>query len=65
MVLVVYEGEDHGFRREANQRDYHRRILKWFGHYLKGEPAPAWITDRVPLKALEDEQKRVAGGSNW
>ena len=62
MVLLVYEGEDHGFRQEANQRDYHRRILEWFGHYLKGEPAPAWITDGVPLEALEDEKKRVAGG---
>ena len=61
MVLLVYEGEDHGFREEANQKDYHRRILEWFGHYLKGDPAPAWITDGVPLDALEEEKKRVAG----
>lgn len=61
MVLLVYEGEDHGFREEANQKDYHRRILEWFGHYLKGEPAPAWITDGVALDALEEEKKRVAG----
>ncbi|WP_423925839.1 prolyl oligopeptidase family serine peptidase [Candidatus Palauibacter sp.] len=60
MVLLVYEGEDHGFREEANQKDYHRRILEWFGHYLKGEPPPAWITDGVPLDALEEEKKRVA-----
>ena len=63
MVLLVYEGEDHGFRREANQRDYHRRILEWFGHYLKGEPAPSWITDGVSLHALEEETKRVARGN--
>ena len=62
MVLLVYEGEDHGFRQEANQKDYHRRILEWFGHYLKGEPAPDWITDGVLLEALEEEKKRVAGG---
>ena len=62
MVLLVYEGEDHGFRREANQKDYHRRILEWFGHYLKGEPAPAWITHGVPLEQLEEEKARVAGG---
>ena len=60
MVLLVYEGEDHGFREEANQKDYHRRILEWFGHYLKGDPAPAWITDGVALDALEEEKKRVA-----
>ena len=62
MVLLVYEGEDHGLREEANQKDYHRRILEWFGHYLKGDPAPPWITDGVSLQDLEDEKKRVAGG---
>ena len=60
MVLLVYEGEDHGFRQKANQVDYHRRILEWFGHYLKGEPAPAWITEGIPLDELEDEARRVA-----
>jgi dipeptidyl aminopeptidase/acylaminoacyl peptidase len=62
MVLLVYEGEDHGFRNEANQKDYHRRILEWFGHYLKGDPAPAWITDGVQLDNLEAEKRRVATG---
>ena len=62
MVLLVYEGEDHGFRQEANQKDYHRRILEWFGHYLKGDPAPSWITGGVTLQDLEEEKKRVAGG---
>ncbi len=60
MVLLVYEGEDHGFREEANQVDYHRRILEWFGHYLKGEPAPTWITEGIALDALEEEQRRIA-----
>ena len=60
MVLLVYEGEDHGFRIEANQKDYHRRILEWFGHYLKGEPAAAWITEGIALEDLEDEKTRVA-----
>ncbi len=62
MVLLVYEGEDHGFRNEANQKDYHRRILEWFGHYLKGDPAPAWITEGVAIDDLDDEKKRVATG---
>ncbi|MEE8586273.1 MAG: prolyl oligopeptidase family serine peptidase [Acidobacteriota bacterium] len=60
MVLLIYEGEGHGFEQEANQVDYHRRILEWFGHYLKGEPAPDWITQGVPLEKLEDEKKRLA-----
>ena len=60
MVLLVYEGEGHSFRKKPNQLDYHRRILEWFGHYLKGEPAPKWIKDGIPLKDQEDERRRVA-----
>jgi len=48
VVLLVYANEDHGLREKADQIDYHRRILEWFGHYLKGEPAAAWITSGVP-----------------
>jgi hypothetical protein len=44
VVMLAYGGEDHGLRRRANQIDYQRRIHEWFAHYLKGEPAAAWIT---------------------
>lgn len=46
-VLLMYPGEDHGLRKKENQVDYHRRINEWFGHYLKGEPAPSWMTGGV------------------
>ena len=45
VVLLVYPGADHGLSDESQQVDYHRRIHEWFGHYLKGEPAPSWITE--------------------
>ena len=45
VVLLVYPGADHSLIREEHQVDYHRRILDWFGHYLKGEPAAVWITE--------------------
>lgn len=64
MVLLVYEGEDHGFRQKANQVDYHRRILEWFAHYLKGEDAPAWITDGIAWPDHDEERARVAGPPN-
>ena len=46
-VMLVYPGEDHGLRKKENQIDYHRRINQWFGHWLKGEPAPKWMTEGV------------------
>ncbi len=64
MVLLVYEDENHGFIKKPNQIDYHRRILEWFGHYLKGEPAPAWITDGIALERLDAEKRRVARPGN-
>jgi dipeptidyl aminopeptidase/acylaminoacyl peptidase len=45
VVLLVYGGEDHGLRKKADQVDYQHRIFAWFGHYLKGEQGPAWITE--------------------
>jgi dipeptidyl aminopeptidase/acylaminoacyl peptidase len=44
VVMLVYNSEDHGLREEKNQVDYQQRILDWFGHYLKGDEAKAWIT---------------------
>jgi dienelactone hydrolase len=59
VVLLVYGGEDHSNRRKANQMDYHRRIVQWFGHYLKNEPAESWIKDGVTFLDREQELKRL------
>lgn len=60
-VMLVYPGEDHGLRKKENQIDYHRRILQWFGHWLKGDEAPEWMTSGVTWlerkKLLEGEGK--------
>ncbi len=58
MVLLVYEGENHGLRQEANQRDYRDRIMQWFAHYLKGEPAPEWIANGLPYLEQQDGLKK-------
>jgi len=44
VVMLVYPGENHGLRKKPNQVDYHHRVLDWFDHYLKGDPAPGWVT---------------------
>jgi dienelactone hydrolase len=61
VVLLVYGGEDHGLRQKANQLDYHHRILDWFGHYLKGDPAPPWIATGVSF--LDKDKAAKKSGS--
>jgi dipeptidyl aminopeptidase/acylaminoacyl peptidase len=63
-VLLVYPGENHSLRQEPNQLDYHKRIKAWFGHYLKGEQAPGWITEGVAHldRQKELERQRDGGG---
>ncbi len=58
VVMLAYMGEDHGLRQEKNQIDYQRRILAWFGHFLKGEPAESWITGGQTHLEREAEIKR-------
>jgi len=58
VVMLAYMGEGHGLRQEKNQKDYQRRILAWFGHYLKGEPAEPWITEGKSFLARDAELKR-------
>ena len=59
VVLLVYAGEDHGLRKKPNQLDYHRRIVGWFGHYLKDEPAPSWIRAGVSYLDRDQELKEL------
>lgn len=59
-VLLMYPGEGHGLAKKENRIDYERRILQWFAHYLKGEPAAAWMTNgmrAVDRRALLDANK--------
>jgi dipeptidyl aminopeptidase/acylaminoacyl peptidase len=59
VVFLVYNGEDHGLRQRKNQTDYQRRILAWFGHYLKGEPAERWISGGQSFLDRDAEVKRA------
>ncbi len=63
VVMLVYPGEGHGLTKKENQVDYERRILQWFGHYLKGDPAAPWITNGMKAldrKAILDANKEPA-----
>jgi dipeptidyl aminopeptidase/acylaminoacyl peptidase len=58
-VLLVYRGENHSNRQRPNQVDYFHRQLEWFDHYLKGNPAPEWITKGVSW--IQQENRRAGG----
>jgi dipeptidyl aminopeptidase/acylaminoacyl peptidase len=48
-ILLAYPGEGHGLRRLPNRKDLTTRYFEFFNHYLKGEPAPEWMTKGVPF----------------
>ncbi len=62
VVMIEYNAEDHGLAQYKNQKDYQQRILQWFGHYLKGEPAQKWISDGQSVLERQDEIKKKAAG---
>ena len=45
VIMLEYTGENHGLARRPNQRDYTVRMKEYFDHYLKGAPAPDWMTE--------------------
>jgi hypothetical protein len=59
-ILLAYPGEGHGLRGLANRKDLTIRYFQFFNHYLKGDPAPAWMTEGVPF--LDKDAKRDPRG---
>jgi hypothetical protein len=57
-VLLAYPGEGHGLRGVANRKDLTIRFFEFFDHYLKGAPAPKWLSEGIPY--LEKEKARDA-----
>ncbi len=46
--LLVYNNEAHNLRKMKNRQDLSIRMMQFFDHYLKDEPAPVWMTQGVP-----------------
>ena len=46
-ILLAYPGEGHSLRGLANRKDLTIRYFQFFNHYLKGAPAPKWMTEGV------------------
>jgi dipeptidyl aminopeptidase/acylaminoacyl peptidase len=62
VIMLQYEGENHGLAKPANQIDYAVRMMEFLDHHLKGTEAPAWIREGVPRLEMEkhlDQRLRV------
>lgn len=46
--LLVYNDEDHNLKKVKNKQDLSIRMMQFFDYYLKGKPAPKWMTNGVP-----------------
>ena len=49
-VFLQYRDEPHHPQTYANKLDWATRMKEWVDHYLKGTPAPTWISDGVPYQ---------------
>jgi dipeptidyl aminopeptidase/acylaminoacyl peptidase len=49
-VFLQYRKEPHHLKKYPNKLDYTIKMMEYFDHYLKGKPAPDWITKGVPYR---------------
>ncbi len=49
-IMLQYRGEPHHLEKYPNKLDYSIKMKEFFDHWLKGEAAPAWMTEGVPYR---------------
>ena len=62
--LFSYNGEFHGLRRRADQKDYTIRLEQFFDHFLKGAPAPDWMQHGIPYLEREREKEKFKAAAD-
>ncbi|WP_041416054.1 alpha/beta hydrolase family protein [Shewanella halifaxensis] len=45
VVFLQYQDEPHHLKKYPNKLDYSIRMMEYFDHYLKGTPAPKWLSE--------------------
>ncbi len=61
--LFNYNGEAHGLRKKATQRDWARRMQEFFDHHLLGKRAPKWMQEGVPYRQrMQEKYERQRSG---
>jgi len=64
VYLFSYNGEFHGLRRRADQKDYAMRLQQFFDHFLKGAPAPEWMERGIPFLEREREKEKYKAATD-
>ncbi len=60
LIMLLYEGENHGLAKKENQKDYFNKVTEFFDHHLKGNTPKEWIVEgQSYLKKKEKESKKV------
>jgi dipeptidyl aminopeptidase/acylaminoacyl peptidase len=59
VYLFNYNGEPHGLRKRANQKDWSVRMQQYFDHHLKGAPKPEWMERGIPYVERDQEKERI------
>ncbi|MFH0761875.1 MAG: prolyl oligopeptidase family serine peptidase [Bacteroidota bacterium] len=55
--LVNYNNAPHNLSRLADKKDWSVRMMQFFNHYLKGEPAPDWMS--LGVKAVDKKDSEL------
>jgi len=62
VYMFNYNGQPHGLRNRADQKDYTIRLQQYFDHFLKGAPAPDWMAKGVPYLERDHTALSTLGG---
>lgn len=66
VIWLSYPDEGHGLSKLENRIDFQLRLEQFFGHHLRGEPAPKWMTDGVSFLDKPAHMREFApAGMPW
>ncbi|MBT8397512.1 MAG: prolyl oligopeptidase family serine peptidase, partial [Gemmatimonadetes bacterium] len=60
IIWLSYPDEGHSLARLENRIDFQFRMRQFFDHYLKGTPAPKWMTEGVSQLEKEKHLREFA-----
>jgi dipeptidyl aminopeptidase/acylaminoacyl peptidase len=59
VILLEYVGENHGLAQLKNRKDYSLRLMEYWDSYLKGQPAPEWLSKGIPRLKMEEHLREM------